>query len=98
MSDKEESSFPKRLEKKLPTGFQEAVQSMDTDEIKSKLYETQAHLYEIDKAKDADENLAKAREEVKMLLEPYKDAAATENAKVKFCFCVLESRGVKITP
>lgn len=95
MSDKE---FPKRFEKKLPTGFVEGVESMDTEEIKSKIYETQAHIYEIDKAKDEDEKLNGAKEIVKDLSAPYKDAAATENAKIKYCFFVLEGRGVNLTP
>jgi hypothetical protein len=96
MSD--EKTFPKRHEKWLPSGFQEAVESMDIEEIKSKIYECQAHSYEIDKAKDADEKLQQAKELVKELSAPYSDAQKTETAKAKYCFFVLEGRGVNITP
>lgn len=96
MSD--EKFFPKRHEKWLPTGFQEGVQSMDTEEIKAKIYESQAHSYEIDKAKDADEKLQAARELVKDLSAPYSESQKIETAKAKYCFFVLEGRGVNITP
>jgi len=96
MSD--EKGFPKKHEKWLPTGFSEGIESMDTEEIKSKIYECQAHSYEIDKAKDADEKLNAARETVKEFSAPYTEAQKTETAKAKYCFYVLEGRGVKITP
>lgn len=96
MSDQKE--FPKRYEKLLPTGFQEGTESMSTEEVKAKIYECQAHMYEIDKAKDADEKLAAAKELVKDLSAPYADAMRAENAKAKYCFFTLEGRGVNITP
>lgn len=96
MSD--DKSFPKRHEKWLPTGFQESIESMDLDEIKAKIYESQAHAYEIDKAKEADEKLQQAKELVKELSAPYSDAQKVETAKAKYCFYVLEGRGVNITP
>lgn len=94
----EEKVFPKRYKNNLPTGFEEGVESMDTDEIKKKIYECQAHCYEIDKAKDNDEKLQQAKELVKELSAPYSDAQKVETAKVKYCFFVLEGRGVDITP
>lgn len=94
----EQKEFPKRYKNNLPTGFEEGVQSMDTDDIKKKIFECQAHSYEIDKAKDADEKLQAAKELVKDLSAPYSDAQKVETAKLKYCFFVLESRGVDITP
>ena len=95
MSDQE---FPKSYEKKLPTGFQEMAASMSTEELKAKIYESQAHIYEIDRAKDEDAKLNEAKEQVKEFSGPYREAAACENAKVKFCFFTLEGRGINITP
>ena len=96
MSDQKD--FPPRFAKKLPTGYEETIQSMDTDEIKSKIYEAQCHVYEVEKAKDEDEKLNAAREMVKELSAPYKETRDNEIAKLKYCFFVLESRGVNLTP
>lgn len=95
MSDKE---FPLRISKKLPTGFVENVESMDSEEVKKKIYESQCHVYEIEKAKEEDEKLNAAKELVKDFMAPYKEAQGTENAKIKYCFFVLEGRGINITP
>lgn len=95
MSDQQE--FPKRLEKLLPTGFVESAESMDTEEVKSKIYETSCHVHEIEKARDEDEKLLAAKEMVKDLAAPYTESANTEKAKIKFCFFVLEGRGIKLT-
>lgn len=95
MSDDKE--FPKRYEKKLPTGFVESIESMDSDDVKSKIYESQCHVYEIEKAKDEDEKLTQTREMVKEMMAPYKDAQGTEAAKIKYCFFVLEGRGIDLT-
>jgi len=93
----EDKEFPKRLQKRLPTGFEEAVQSMDLEEIKKKIYESESHAYEIERAKEEDEKLTQAKEMVKEIQAPYKDAYDTEAAKIKFCFFVLESRGVSFS-
>lgn len=90
--------FPKRLLKALPTGFQEGIESMDTEEIKKKIYECQAHSWEINKAKDEDEKLNGAKLLAKELAAPYREADTVEQAKAKYCFFVLEGRGVNITP
>jgi hypothetical protein len=93
MSDKE---FPTRLEKKLPTGFIESVESMDLEEMKKKIYESEGHMYAIDQQMEQDEKLNGAKLLIKDLSAPYKDAKATEAAKIKYCFFVLEGRGVEI--
>lgn len=94
MSDKE---FPARYKKKLPTGFEEGIESMDSEEVKKKIYESQVHVYDIEKAKEEDEKLTQAREMVKEMAAPYKDAQAAEQAKIKYCFFVLEGRGMDLS-
>ena len=94
MSDQE---FPKRLEKKLPLGFTESIESMDSEEIKTKIYGCQCNIHEIEKAKGDDEKLAQAMEEVKNMVAPYKESQSAEAAKIKYCFFALEGRGVDIS-
>lgn len=92
----EESFFPKKLLDKLPEGFVEGMESADTEELKKKIIESESHLYEIDKEKDNDMNLKKAREEVKNIALPYRDARNTAAAKIKYCMYVLKGRGVNV--
>jgi hypothetical protein len=94
MSDK---AFPKSKEKILPQGWSESIDSMDTEEIKKKVFQSHGHLVEIERAKEEDEALTKAVEEAKGLGLPYKESAAIEKAKIAYCFYALESRGVDIS-
>jgi len=82
--------------KKLPEGFADAMMASDTEDIKKKILESEGHIYEIDKEKEADEKLKAARESLKELGAAYREAKATANAKIKYCMYVLESRGVKM--
>lgn len=88
--------FPKKYLKRLPEGFEEAIESAELEEIKQKILASERHVYEIQKGKAQDEALMKAREEVKELAAPYREAQATENAKIQFCLYVLENRGIKV--
>jgi hypothetical protein len=88
--------FPKKILDKLPEGFVESMESADTDEIKQKIVESESHIYEIDKEKENDMNLKKAREEVKNLASAYKDARNCSTAKIKYCIYVLKGRGVNV--
>lgn len=90
------SDFPQKLLKKLPTGFTDTADSMSNEELEQKILESESHIYEVEKAKDEDEKLTQAREMVKEMSAPYKDAVATEAAKIKYCLFLLESRGSKI--
>lgn len=90
------SDFPKKYEKKLPDGFTDAVESMSVEEIKKKILESEGHIYEVEKAKDDDHDLVKAKDEVKAIMEPYKEAKLTETAKIKYCLFILDSRGASV--
>jgi hypothetical protein len=90
------SEFPAKYEKKLPDGFTDTVASMSVDEIKKKILESEGHIYEVENAKDDDNDLVKAKEEVKQISEPYKEAKSTETAKIKYCLYILESRGASV--
>ncbi len=41
--------------------FVDGINSMDTDEIKKKILESEGHLYEVDNAKEADTELTQIR-------------------------------------
>lgn len=91
-------NFPAKYMKKIVDvpDFVDGVNSMDTEAIKRKILECEGGLYEIDKAKEADKELASAKEKVKEFGAPYRDSKNIETAKLKYCLYVLESRGVSL--
>jgi Asp-tRNA(Asn)/Glu-tRNA(Gln) amidotransferase C subunit len=93
-----DSKFPVKYMKKIADipGFVEGIDSMDTDEIKRKILETEGHIYDVDRSKEADEELSKLKEKVSEILKPYRETKAIETAKLKYCIYVLESRGIAL--
>ena len=85
-----------KLLKKLPTEFIDAVDQMNTDEIKARILTCEGHLFEIQNALESNEKLLKAREEVKTLAGPYRESKSEEMGKIKYCLYVLESRGINL--
>jgi len=90
------SEFPAKFKKKLPTGFEDDVSSMKDDELKAKILECESHIYSIDKSQDEDTKLNGARELVKEMSQPYKEAKGVETAKIKFLLFSLAFRGNKL--
>lgn len=80
--------------KKLPTGFTDIVDGAKDNDLKSMIFECECNLYTIQEAKEGDEKLTKAKDEVKELAEPYKDARTVQNAKITYILHTLEGRGV----
>lgn len=89
-------SLQSKYLKKLPEGFFDGMQSADTEELKSKILESERHIYEIEQEKEENEKLKAIKEEAKILGSSFRDAKNTEEAKIKYCLYLLEERGVKI--
>ena len=89
------SVFPEKYRKKIPELI-EVISSMNTEEIKKKILESEAHLYEIENAKEADDELAKAKEHAKELSASYRESKGIETAKIQYCLYVLEDRGINL--
>jgi hypothetical protein len=85
--------FPNKYLKKLPEGFETNMAAAESDELKKKILESEAHIYEIMRNKDDDEKLNGARLLAKELSQPYRDAKSTEMAKIQYCLYLLEGRG-----
>ena len=94
-----DNNFPDKYMKKIKDlpDFVGAIDSMDTDEVKRKILESESHLVDIEKACESDEELQQAREKVKEYGKPYRDGKSIETAKIKYCMYVLESRGVALS-
>lgn len=93
-----DKTFPEKYMKKIAElpDFVDGVNTMDTEEIKRKILESEGDLYEIDNAKEADKELSDAREKVKEFSKPYRESKGLETAKLKYCIYILETRGINL--
>lgn len=94
--DKEDRDFPEKYKKKLPTGFAEDAESLDEEGLKKKILEAEGNLSNVEREMDADQKLQAAKDDVKDLAAAYKDAAAAQKAKIKYCVFLLETRGTPL--
>lgn len=85
-----------KVVKKLPEGFASIVDSAKDHDLKSMLCQCEANIYTINEAKDQDVKLSKAKEEVKELAEPYREAKSVQSAKITYILYSLESRGIDL--
>jgi hypothetical protein len=85
-----------KVMKKLSPEFIDAIDGMNGDEIKSRILTCESNLYDVEKAKDEDEKLTKAKETAKELAAPYRENKSLEMAKIKYCLYILENRGINI--
>lgn len=98
MSKKEQDSgFPSKYEKKLPTGFKEDADSYDTEKLKSTILESESNLVTADKEMQADEKLQAAKLIVKDLSSSYREIKHSQTAKIKYCLYLLEGKGVDLS-
>lgn len=82
--------------KKLPEGFTSIVDGAKDQDLKSMLCQCEANIYTIDDAKEQDVKLSKAKEEVKELAAPYREAKSVQSAKITYILHSLESRGLDL--
>ena len=82
--------------KKLPDGFTSIVDGAKDQDLKAMLCQCEANIYTIAQAKEDDLKLSKARDEVKELAAPYKDAKNVQQAKINYLLYSLEQRGVNL--
>lgn len=88
--------FPDKYLKALPAGYKDEADAMDEVALKKVIVDSEGNLYTIEKEKEADTKLTAAKELVKDLSGAYRDAAKTQNAKIKYALFVLESKGVDL--
>lgn len=82
-----------KLLKKLPTGFQDEADAMDEAALRETIVTAEAQVREVEKSREDDDALAAAREHVKDLAGPYRDAINAQRAKGSYCLHRLEEMG-----
>lgn len=88
--------FPDKWLKKLPDGFTDTANGLKDDELKKVIIECEGNIYTIDKEKDADAKLTAAKEIMKDLSGPYRDAKTCQTAKIKYALFLMEGRGINL--
>lgn len=88
--------LPTKYKKQLPDDYLETIGSMETEELKKRVLESEGKIFEIESDKEFNDEIQKAKEELKKLTGPYSDAKKQENAKIKAILFTLENRGVEI--
>jgi hypothetical protein len=101
MTDKDDNmpvTFPEKWSKVLKDlpEFKDTADAAGTDELKKIVIECEGNIYTIEKEKDADVKLNAAKEVMKDLSEPYRDALKVQMAKIKYALFLLEGKGVNL--
>lgn len=82
-----------KLIKVLPTGFVDEVAGMKKTDLQRAIIQSETNIREIEAQKKADEKLNGAKELLKDLNEPYRDAIKAQRAKISYVLHVMEERG-----
>ena len=82
-----------KLLKKLPTGFADDVAGFNEQQLKDAVLQSEANIRRVEQERDADEKLAGAKELLKDLNGPYRDAIGAQRAKIAYLMYTLEERG-----
>ncbi len=91
-------TFPEKFAKvieKLPE-FKDTADAAGVDDLKKIIVECEGNIYTIDQEKSEDHKLNGAKEIVKELSEPYRDALKVQTAKIKYALFLLEGKGVDL--
>ena len=92
------TSLPKKwddLIKKMPE-FKDTADAADVEGLKKIIVECEGNLYTVSKEEDDDTKLSAAREMVKEMSAPYRDAKKHQQAKIQYALLCLESKGVDL--
>jgi len=101
-SDKTDNTQPTTFDEKwakvlkeIPE-FKETADAASTDELKKIIVTCEGNIYTVDKEKSEDVKLNAAKEIVKELSAPYRDAVKIQTAKIKYALFLLEGQGVDL--
>jgi hypothetical protein len=89
----EENVFPKKWATKLPPGFRDTAESLETDEIKERLIEYQKLIAQNEKDMEDDHKLEDAKQQVKDLSAVYKESIVINKQQIKYLIFLLQCRG-----
>lgn len=92
------TGLPKKWDniiKKMPE-FKDTADAASVDDLKKIIIEAEGNVYTIEKEMSEDTKLAGAKEIVKEISEPYRDAKKAQQAKIQYALLLLEGKGVEL--
>ncbi len=94
----EPSFFPPKWDKVLKDlpEFKEMADAASPEELKKIIVASEGNIYTIEAEKAADHKLNGAKDLVKEVSAPYRDAAKVQMAKIKYALFLLEQGGQEI--
>lgn len=96
--NQEPVTFPEKWAKVLKDlpEFKEIADAASTDDLKKIIVTCEGNIYTIEREKDDDAKLNAAKEVMKDLSAPYRDASKVQTAKIKYALFLLEGKGVDL--
>lgn len=76
--------------------FKELADAADIPGLKKIIVDCEGNIYTVNKEEEADIKLSGAREVVKDISAPYRDAKKCQQAKIQYALLCLESKGVDL--
>ena len=95
MSEPNLASELTKLQKKIPADQCAALEALGTDDLRKRITTCEQNIAESERAQAADEALAEAKQTVKTLAAPYKDAIKAQRAQQRYALILLEQRGAE---
>jgi hypothetical protein len=92
------STFPKKWAKVLKgmPDFQETADAASIEDLKKTIVTAEGNVSTIEKALSEDVKINAAKEIIKDLSAPYRDALKCQMAKIKYAIFLLEGKGVDV--
>jgi len=96
--DQMPNTFPEKWAKVLKDlpEFRDTADAASTDDLKKIIVTCEGNIYTVEKEKDDDVKLTGAKELVKEMSAPYKDALKVQMAKIKYSLFLLQGKGVDL--
>lgn len=82
-----------KILKKLPAGFADEIASYNKQRLKDAVLQSETNIRAVEQEREQDEKLKGAKEIVKDLNGPYREAIGAQRAKIAYLLHVLEERG-----
>lgn len=96
--DQMPTTFPQKwlkVLKDLPE-FKDIADAASVDDLKKMIITAEGNISNIEKEKEADAKLNAAKEIIKDLSAPYRDASKSQTCKVKYALFLLEGKGIEL--
>jgi len=92
------NAFPEKWAKVLKDlpEFRDTADAASTDDLKKIIVTCEGNIYTVEEEKEDDVKLTGAKELVKEMSAPYKDALKVQMAKIKYSLFLLQGKGVDL--